>query len=110
MGHALSLCIEERQQDRFLTIGYFGIIYSLPLSLVDSEYGSSKFTDDDEMIDVTIKENIITDTSVESKIEVYRDMTDMEFKGSHEIWTPRDLRSVAPCAECGDITSIKCLA
>jgi len=108
--HALSLGIEEKQQDRFLQIGYFGATYSLPLK-VDSEYSSSKFTEDDEMIDVTIKENIITDTSVESKLELCRDMTDMEFKGSHaEIWTPRDLRNVAPGVECGDVTSVKCLA
>ena len=81
--HALSLCIEERQQDRFLNIGYFGVIYTLPLSKVDSEYGSSKFTEDDEIIDIRIKENIITDTSLESRLELYRDMTDMKFKSSH---------------------------
>jgi len=109
--HALGLYTEERQQDKFLKIGYFGVIYSLLLSKVDSEYGSSKFTEDDEMIDITIKEKKITDTSVESKLEIYRDMTDMEFKGNHaEIWTPQDLRTVAPGVECGDVTSVKCLA
>jgi len=109
--HALSLYIEERQQDKFLQIGYFGVIYSLLLSKVDSEYGSSKFTEDDEMIDITIKEKNITDTSVESKLEIYRDMTDMEFKGNHaEIWTPKELHTIAPGVECGDVTSVKCLA
>jgi len=107
--HALSLYIEEIQQDKFLKIGYFGAIYSLPLTRVDSEYG--KFTEDDEMIDIRIKENIITNTSVDSRLELYRDMTDMEFKGSHaEIWTPRDLQSVAPGVQCGDVTSVKSLA
>jgi len=109
-AHALSLCIEEKQQDRFLNIGYFGVIYSLPLSKVDSEYGSSNFTEDDEMIDVTIKENIITDTSVKSKLELCRDMTDIAFEGRHDIWTPRDIRIVAPGAEYGDVTSVKSLA
>jgi len=109
-AHALSLCIKEKQQDRFLNIGYFGVIYSLPLSRVDSEYGRSKFTEDNEMIDVTIKDNMITDTSVESKLELCRDMTDIEFEGRQDIWTPRDIRSVGPCAECGDVTSVKSLA
>merc|ERR1719233_100627 len=67
-------------------------------------------TEDNEMIDVTIKDNMITDTSVESKLELCRDMTDIEFEGRQDIWTPRDIRSVGPCAECGDVTSVKSLA
>jgi len=108
--HALSLCVEERHGDKFLNIGYFGIIYRLTLSSYDCEYGSSNFAEDDEIIDVTIKGTIITAASAGSNLERFRDMTDMEFEGSYEIWTPRDIRCVAASAECGDVTSVKCLA
>ena len=84
--HALSLCIEERYEynsfgHKFLNIGYFGIIYSLTLLRINPAYGNTKYTEDDEMIEVAIKENIILYTSVESLLESYRDMTDMEFEG-----------------------------
>jgi len=115
--HALSLCIEERYESeflghKFLNIGYFGIIYSLPLLRINPAYGNTKYAEDDEIIEVKIEENRITYTSVESMLERYllinyRDMTDMEFG---EIWTPMDIRCVAPGAESGDVKSVKCLA
>ena len=80
--HALSLYKEERQKDKFLNLGYFGIIYSIPLLRVNPAYGDTKYTEDDEIIEVMIEENMITDTSAESRLERHRDMTDMEFMGS----------------------------
>ena len=82
--HALSLCIEERHQDKFLghkflNMGYFGIIYSVPLVRLNPVLGNTKYTEDDEIIEVMIEENMITDTSAESRLERHRDMTDMEF-------------------------------
>merc|ERR1712013_451412 len=97
--HALSLCIEERYEyksfgHKFLNMGYFGIIYSLPLLRINPEDGNTKYAEDDEIIEVKIQENRITYTSVESMLERYllinyRDMTDME---------------------SGDVKSVKCLA
>jgi len=103
--HTLSVCIEERQQDKFLNIGYFGIIYSLPLIRFDSEFGISKFTEDDEMIEVTLKNSTIISTSAESTLERYRDMTEFE-----EIWTPMDIRCIGPGAESGNVKRVKSLA
>jgi len=107
--HSLSLCVEERERDKFLNIGYFGIIYSLTLRKYNCAYGDSNYAEDDEIIDVKIEGTIITDASSGSDFKRYRDMTDMEFEGSFEIWTPRDIQCVAPSVECGDVTSVKCL-
>jgi len=70
----------------------------------------ARFVDDDEIIDIGISGNIIYRTSALSVFQRYRDMTDMEFEGSYEIWTPRDIQCVAPSVKCGDVTSVKCLA
>merc|ERR1719233_1266720 len=107
--HALSLCIEENRRDKFLHIGYYGIIYILTLDGYDCKFGSSNYAANDEKIDVTIEGTIITDASSGSNFKRYRDMTDMEVEGRYEIWTPSDIQSVAPCVECGDVTSVKCL-
>merc|ERR1719320_1568367 len=94
-----------------LNFGYFGIIYSIPLLRVNPAYGDTKYTEDDEIIEVMIEENMITDTSAESRLERHRDMTDMEFMcSSYEIWTPMDIRCIAPGAESGNVKSVKCLA
>jgi len=101
----LSLCVDERHGDKYLNIGYFGIISSLTLRCYD--YRRSYATDD-EIIDVTIEGTKITAASAGSDI-TYRDMTDMEFGGNYDIWTPRDIQCVAASVECGDVTSVKCL-
>ena len=101
---------------------------SLSLGRVDSEYGISKFTEDDE---VALKDNTIITTCAESTLECYRDMTDtgliwrlrevMLTYNIHDphvyhaffpprIWTPRDIRSVEPGAENRNVKSVKSLA
>jgi len=108
--HAISLYIEERQPGKdggkYLNIGYFGIIYTLTLRQDDGKWGSRKYVEDDEMIDVTIKGNEITSTSTDGTFEPLKDMTKIE---SAQNWTPRDIRSLAPSVMSGDVTSVKYL-
>jgi len=106
--HVISLYTEEWRpgQDgcnRYLNIGYFGIIYSLTLRKDNGKWGIRKYVEDDEMIDVTIKGNEITSTSTDGTFEPLRDMTEKDD------WTPRDIRSVAPSVMCGDVTCVKFL-
>jgi hypothetical protein len=107
--HALSLCTEERlYEGRMLNLGYFGIIYSIRLS--NTDHPPSKYVEDDAVIEITIEGNKIVATSCYGNAERYRDMTDMEFDSDYAVWTPIDIRSVAPCVLSGDVSSVTCMA
>jgi len=102
--HTLSLCTEEGYGKKCLYLGYFGNIYQITL-----QHYRDTYYEDDEVIDVKIKGNDMTDLGRGNGH--LQDMTDLGTgNGSSSVWTPRDIRSVIPSILCGDVSSVNGLS